>query len=193
MLNTKHHRYIIFNFLLLYCVSLYAANFTDHDYYSVCFTPAQKCRRKITNDIYHAKNTIEVQAYSFTAKAIAYALIKAQQRGVKVRVLVDKAQLLNPSRLHLLLRHHVSVWLDSQVAIAHNKVMIFDHKAVLTGSYNFTNAAEYKNAENSLFIFAPSLAAKYYANWQSRLTVSQPLSLHNLDRIKRQLQSTNRT
>lgn len=174
--------------LVLLAFSSLATTFSSHDYYSVCFTPAQKCRRKITNHIYHAKKTIEVQAYSFTSKPIAYALINAQKRGVNVRVIVDKDELLNKSRLGLLLKHHIPVWLDDSVSIAHNKVMIFDQQAILTGSYNFTNAAEYRNAENSLYIYAPSLARAYYANWQKRLAVSKPLSLKNSDKMRHWLQ-----
>lgn len=32
--------------------------------------------------------------------------------------------------------------------IAHNKVMIIDQKKVITSSFNFTNAADNRNAEN---------------------------------------------
>lgn len=182
--------------LLIFCLSLSlmcsaaADTFASQDSYAVCFTPAQKCRRKITNYLYHAKRTIEVQAYSFTSAPIAYALINAQKRGVKVRVLVDKDELLNKSRLYLLLKHHVPVWLDDKVRIAHNKVMIIDRTAVLTGSYNFTNAAEYKNAENSLYIDAPQLAGQYYANWQARLAVSTPVTYKTVTEIQHRLQKS---
>ena len=40
--------------------------------------------------------------------------------------------------------------MDTQHAIAHSKVMIIDGETVITGSFNFTKAAE-KNPEN-LFI-----------------------------------------
>ena len=40
--------------------------------------------------------------------------------------------------------------IDAQHAIAHNKVMIIDGETVITGSFNFTKAAEENNAENLL-------------------------------------------
>ena len=52
-------------------------------------------------------------------------------------------------------------------AIAHNKIMIIDGTAVLTGSFNFTKAAGQKNAENLLVIRDDKLAAKYAANSQA--------------------------
>jgi phosphatidylserine/phosphatidylglycerophosphate/cardiolipin synthase-like enzyme len=41
-----------------------------------------------------------------------------------------------------------------------------DASVVLTGSFNFTKAAESSNAENLLVIHDAKLAARYLANWQ---------------------------
>jgi phosphatidylserine/phosphatidylglycerophosphate/cardiolipin synthase-like enzyme len=43
---------------------------------------------------------------------------------------------------------------------------------VITGSFNFTAAAQAKNAENLLVIRDAALAALYRANWVSRRAVS---------------------
>lgn len=42
--------------------------------------------------------------------------------------------------------------LDEKHAIAHSKVMVIDSATLITGSFNFTKAAEEKNAENLLVI-----------------------------------------
>jgi phosphatidylserine/phosphatidylglycerophosphate/cardiolipin synthase-like enzyme len=60
----------------------------------------------------------------------------------------------------------ISVKIDAQHAIAHNKVMIIDGKTVITGSFNFTKAAEENNAENLLVIRDKKLADQYTKNWQ---------------------------
>jgi phosphatidylserine/phosphatidylglycerophosphate/cardiolipin synthase-like enzyme len=52
--------------------------------------------------------------------------------------------------------------------------MIIDSKIVLTGSFNFTKAAEENNAENLLVIQDAALAAKYTINWQAHLQHSEP-------------------
>jgi phosphatidylserine/phosphatidylglycerophosphate/cardiolipin synthase-like enzyme len=56
--------------------------------------------------------------------------------------------------------------IDAKHAIAHNKVMIIDGEAVITGSFNFTKAAEESNAENLLVIRDKKLAERYIKNWQ---------------------------
>jgi len=47
--------------------------------------------------------------------------------------------------------------------------MIIDGKTVLTGSFNFTKAAEENNAENFAGDSGPSIGHKYTANWQAHL------------------------
>ena len=44
--------------------------------------------------------------------------------------------------------------------------MIIDGESVNTGSFNFTRAAEEKNAENLLIIKDKSLADKYIKDWE---------------------------
>ena len=44
--------------------------------------------------------------------------------------------------------------------------MIIDKQTVITGSFNFTKAAEEKNAENLLIIKSKELASYYLDNWQ---------------------------
>ena len=155
----------------------YAVTFNSSAHYQVCFTPAEKCSSRITRYINTAKKSIYVQAYSFTSKQISNALIKASRHGINVNVIIDKSELTNYSRAWSLLKADIPVWLDNNVRIAHNKVMIFDGNAILTGSYNFTYSAEYKNAENSLYIYDAGLAKFYLTNWQRRKKQSVRLSL----------------
>jgi phosphatidylserine/phosphatidylglycerophosphate/cardiolipin synthase-like enzyme len=86
--------------------------------------------------------------------------------------------------------------IDSRHAIAHNKVMIIDGETVIPGSFNFTKAAEEKNAENLLIIRDKALARRYLDNWQEhaghseshsgkwRATIIVFLSLSNDNNIK---------
>ena len=67
----------------------------------------------------------------------------------------------------------IPVWVDTKVAIAHNKVMVIDGATVITGSFNFTAAAQKSNAENLLVLNDPSLAAEYTANWERRRAASE--------------------
>lgn len=140
----------------------------------VCFTPGNDCQSKIVRAINAAKRDIYVMTYSFTAKPIAEALVEAHKRGVQVLVLADDGQRERErTQLSFLTTQNVPITFDKTVAISHNKVMIIDGKTVVTGSYNWTNAAQYRNAENVLFIDSPQLAKQYKTNWEARLAAAQ--------------------
>jgi phosphatidylserine/phosphatidylglycerophosphate/cardiolipin synthase-like enzyme len=139
----------------------------------VCFTPSGQCTGLIVQALEGAKETVLVQAYSFTSAPIAKALTDAHNRGVDVRVILDKSQKSERySELAFLRNAGIPVWIDYKVAIAHNKVMVIDGEAVITGSFNFTKAAQEKNAENVLILRDRELAKEYADNWQSRLSQS---------------------
>lgn len=132
------------------------------------FSPKGGCAAAIVRTIGAARETIHVQAYSFTSAPIAAALVGAHKRGVKIQVILDKSQQTEKySEADFLQHAGVPVFIDSAHSIAHNKVMIFDGHTVITGSFNFSKAAEESNAENVLIIHqTPALAEKYLSNWQ---------------------------
>lgn len=134
-----------------------------------CFTPGQDCTHQITDHIAKAEHSISVQAYGFSSKDIADALIAAKNRGIKVKIILDKSQRSQRySLLHYIVDAGIPVWIDTKPAIAHNKIMIIDEKEVITGSFNFTDAAQKRNAENLVFITDSKLAREYIGNWQNR-------------------------
>lgn len=165
-------------FMLLVC-SVQASPFEKGAAYQVCFTPGQNCTQEIVDAIDGAISEIWVQAYGFTSKPIAQALVTAQQRGVKVQIILDKSNRQDPRSAWYFMRHGIPVTIDSEPGIAHNKVMVIDQTRVITGSFNFTNAAQNRNAENVLIIDDESLAKKYLMNWQRHRQISQPMTIPN--------------
>jgi phosphatidylserine/phosphatidylglycerophosphate/cardiolipin synthase-like enzyme len=141
----------------------------------VFFSPQGGCTDAVVKALDHATNTVLVQAYSFTSAPIAKALVDAHRRGVKVTVILDKSQRTeNYSEADFLLHADIPTFIDARHAIAHNKIMVIDAQTVLTGSFNFTKAAEENNAENLLVIHDPALAATYIANWHLHERHSEP-------------------
>lgn len=170
---------ITFAILLLSIkLSAFAYNFPANTQYDVCFTPYQNCSKRIVQLINKAKISIYLQAYSFTSRSIAHALVYAHKRGVKVLAILDKSNFLCQqfSFGSYLTRHGIPVWNDNRLRIAHNKVMIFDKSIVETGSFNFTKAAQFNNAENVLIIHNKKLARMYLNNWYRRQKVSKPVN-----------------
>ena len=141
----------------------------------VYFTPGDSAESAILEQLLAAKQSILVQAYSFTNPAIASALADARNRGVIVVVLLDKSQRTQrSSAADFMSQRGVETFIDDRHAIAHNKIMIIDGQVVITGSYNFTRAAENSNAENMLIIESGPIAEKYLGNWQKHRRHSQP-------------------
>jgi phosphatidylserine/phosphatidylglycerophosphate/cardiolipin synthase-like enzyme len=67
---------------------------------------------------------------------------------VQVQVILDKSQRTEKySSADFLANQGVPTMIDADHAISHHKVMTIDGEIVMTGSFNFTKAAE-KNAEN---------------------------------------------
>lgn len=165
---------IILTFVLFLPQHVLAERFNPDTIYQACFTPGQACTNMITEAIESAKSSVYVQAYSFTSVPIAKAILEAKRRGLDVIVILDKSQIKNNrySSSKFLMNNNVPVYIDYKPAIAHNKVIIIDNKILVTGSFNFTQAAQYKNAENVLIISDKNLAKKYLIYWRERFTQS---------------------
>lgn len=142
--------------------------------YDVCFTPNPKCLSLIVKQIETAKTSILVQAYSFTDPLIGQALVNAKQRGVSVKILLDKSNKKGKySQISFMKKAQIPTLIDPCSGIAHNKVMIIDAQTVITGSYNFSHNAYARNAENVLVIYNEEIAKKYAHNWKTRWEMSQ--------------------
>jgi phosphatidylserine/phosphatidylglycerophosphate/cardiolipin synthase-like enzyme len=140
---------------------------TDIEQAQVYFSPQGGCTEAIVNAISQAKTEILVQAYSFTSAPIAKALVDAHKRGVRVQIILDQSQRKERySSADFTVHSGIPTYIDTAHTIAHNKVMVVDKAVIITGSFNFTRAAEEKNAENLLVIQSRDLARIYGENWE---------------------------
>ena len=134
----------------------------------VYFTPVANAAVPIVKAIDASEREVLVQAYGFTHNGIAQALVRAHERGVKVRVLLDqKSQSTNRYVMGLLTDAQIELRQDGKHAIAHNKVVVIDQAIVITGSFNFTNSAASRNAENFLVLKSEDLAEQYRLQWKN--------------------------
>src|SRR5688500_11236686 len=121
--------------------------YAEEDGIQVYFSPNGGAMAAIAEQIQQATKSIDVQAYIFASDDLAQALKDAHTRGVKVRVILHKTEYATRFAMAGL-----EVWEDRRHKEAHNKVMLVDGHTVITGSFNFTMAAELWNAENVLII-----------------------------------------
>ncbi len=148
--------------------------------WAVYFSPNGGATAAIVEELDHAKMSVRVQAYTFTSAPIAKALVAAHNRGVRVEVILDKGQrgLVHDvavgagpdskySAADFLAHAGIPTLIDGEHGIFHSKVMVIDSEVVITGSFNFTKAAENQNVENLLVIHDRALAARYSANWEA--------------------------
>jgi phosphatidylserine/phosphatidylglycerophosphate/cardiolipin synthase-like enzyme len=134
----------------------------------IYFTPPSDVASAVIDVIDQSQKEVLVQAYGFTHNGIAQALVRANARGVAVKVLLDaKTDATNRYVTELLQAQQIPLRLDASHAIAHNKVIVVDGTLVITGSFNFTNSAQTRNAENLLVLKSTGLADSYKANWQT--------------------------
>lgn len=132
----------------------------------VYFSPDGGCTKAIVEQIAKAKKSIRVQAYSFTSAPIAAAIVDAHRRKVAVQVILDKSQRTDKySSATFFKNNGVPTLIDAAHKIAHNKVILIDGETVITGSFNFSKAAEEDNAENVLVIRDAKIAKQYVENW----------------------------
>lgn len=117
--------------------------------------------RTLAGFIDQTGKTIDVCAFELDNRVITDALVKAVRRGVRVR-LVTETNYLNESGVHALSAVGVPVVDDKRDgALMHNKFMVFDNRAVWTGSMNFTENCTYRNNNHGIFIDDPNIAANY--------------------------------
>lgn len=131
----------------------------------VYFSPHGGCEAALHQIISAARRSIYVMSYYFTDKDLLATLLALRQRGIAVSLLTDDHGDNDPG-FALLRAAGAKHWVDKTHKIMHNKVMVVDEVVVVTGSFNFTNAAEKCNAENLLVIHSKTVAAKYLENWQ---------------------------
>ena len=133
----------------------------------ICFSPGGHCADRVIREIGTARQSIHVQAYGFTHPGIAHALADAEKRGIDVEVILDKSNRSGSySEANLVAGAGIKTFIDARHPIAHNKVIVIDGHEVITGSFNFTRAADEKNAENLLILESRSLAKQYLENWR---------------------------
>jgi hypothetical protein len=142
----------------------------------VYFSPHGGCTDAIIRELAGARESIRVQAFSLTSTPIAKALLDAKNRGVKVEVVLDKSNVTAKDSGAAFLRNMGIVPLiDDKHAIANSNVILVDNRVIITGSFNFSPAAEESNSENLLLLRNHArLLAQYLENFRRHQTHSIP-------------------
>lgn len=111
--------------------------------------------------------TLDIAAYEFNSPALTNAVIRAHQRGVRVRVVTDdEAGLNDPTQtIQDFVAAGIPVVDDQRTALMHNKFMILDSTTVWTGSWNYTVNDTYRNNNSALVLRSRNAVNNYQAEF----------------------------
>jgi phosphatidylserine/phosphatidylglycerophosphate/cardiolipin synthase-like enzyme len=147
------------------------------------FSPRDGSAAAMVRHLSQARATIDVAAYQFSYRPLTDALIMARQRGVVVRVILDRriAAEDNPEPLRLRAAG-IPIVADQAEPLHHNKYAVIDAAVTITGSQNWSNNGENRNAENTVIISHGPTAAAFAADFQKHWRHSVPFIPKRLPR-----------
>ncbi len=141
----------------------------------ICFSPHEPCDIKLWKFIQSAQKSLDIAIYDITHVKITHEILVASKR-IPVRVLVDQRETKDKhSLVDLLVKGGVEVRLGTQRGIMHNKFTIIDGVKLETGSYNYTDGATFKNNENQIYLFTPTVVQKYAKHFDEIWNEGRPM------------------
>jgi phosphatidylserine/phosphatidylglycerophosphate/cardiolipin synthase-like enzyme len=121
---------------------------------------------KLVALIDRAQRSVDVAAYDFDLANVADALVRAQGRGVRVRMVTDSDIVANDDEaiqaaFGKLKAARIPVIEDGRKGIMHHKFTVVDGRWVSTGSWNYTDGDTYRLNNVMIVIESPELATNY--------------------------------
>jgi len=154
----------------------------------VYFSLYDNPQKAIIKNINQAEAFINIAMYIFTDREIAIPLVKARERGVKVRLYLDKDQVdYKYSQSRFLVQKGLKVRISTNNYIMHNKFAIIDNHILLTGSYNWTFSANNRNDENLMVIDDPEIIEIFqnqFVNlWTNKYSLKRTRQLYKITKV----------
>ncbi len=135
------------------------------------FSPNAGIEAALVRAIEASKATIEIAMFSFFSQPIAEALLRAKERGVGIRIVMDKSQSGTSKLDNWFAWHGFELRLltgpdrtrDPRYQKMHNKFAIFDGAMLESGSFNYSSRAETLSYENASFYNDTEMIARFAA------------------------------
>lgn len=139
-------------YLLFFSITLFSLQIKAET--AAYFTPSPDCENQIMRLLNTAQKSIDISVYSINNNNIVETLLEVHKKGIPIRILTDRTQAggRGAKSIHLY-ENGLNIRVHSKHRIEHNKFMVADDEAVITGSYNWTNPASLKNSENCLVVW----------------------------------------
>ena len=127
--------------------------------------PEDDVMAKLVQYVQGAKKTVHYMIFTYTHADLSAAMIARSKAGVAVEGVIENRG-ASQGALPELFCAKLTVKTDGNKYTMHHKVIIIDGEIVITGSFNFTKAADTENDENLLVIHSPAVAAVYEQEYQ---------------------------
>jgi len=114
----------------------------------------------LVGSIDSAHMSIDIAAYSITLNSFRDALLRAHDRGVTVRIVMESTN-MDTSDVQLLLEAGIPIIGDNRLELMHDKFMVIDRSEVWLGSMNFTDSGTYEDNNNMIHIRSVKIAENY--------------------------------
>lgn len=109
--------------------------------------------------------SVDVAAYSLSLNSVRSALIRAHERGVTVRVVMESSNMerSDPQRM---IEAGIPIFGDNREGLMHDKFVIIDRAEVWMGSMNFTDGGAYDDDNNMMRIRSTKIAENYTTEFE---------------------------
>ncbi len=104
--------------------------------------------------------TVDVAIYSLSLDSIRNALLRAHDRGIKVRMVMESDN-MDSSDVQTLQDAGIPILGDRREGLMHNKFVVIDNSEVWMGSMNYTNNGAYDDNNNLMLIHSVKVAEDY--------------------------------
>lgn len=130
---------------------------------NVYFSPQDEAMNNgVIKLIKNSEKSINISVFYLTHKDVAGELIRAHNRGVEIKIIIDATSACNGYTKHEILREvGIPVKVENWGGKMHMKSASVDNKYLILGSMNWTSAGDRANDENTLIIKNKKLANEY--------------------------------
>ncbi|MFB6265256.1 MAG: phospholipase D-like domain-containing protein [Bradymonadaceae bacterium] len=112
-----------------------------------------------------AEATIDIAAYGFSKRNLVEAVIRAYDRGVKVRF-VGSTSHMHEYGYQRLMERHIPMQIGNEFHIMHEKFIVIDGRFVFAGTGNFTGTGFRRNNNNWIWMESEPLAEDFRAQFE---------------------------
>ena len=160
----------------------------------IYFTPEERAMTRMLDYVRQASEAIHFFIFAFTKEELASEFINQYRKGLDVRGVMCKSQIFGNgpwSRVYMLVNHGVPVRIDPNEnsklpgdyqaggGRQHQKTMVIDpdnpsRAKVLSGSFNWSNAATMANDENMFIMHGYRIAQAYEKHFKYLWRISLP-------------------